>query len=63
VQLRQPHSTNPKFTSEALAGVVWRDAVWTAGYAIQAAVTAGTRAIPNEAELRAELPAMAWPAP
>jgi hypothetical protein len=42
--------------------VIWRDAVWTAGYAIQAAVTAGTRAIPGESELLAELPAMAWPA-
>ena len=56
-------STNPKFSSEALAGVIWRDSVWTAGYAIQASVTAGTRAIPNESELLAELPVMTWPAP
>lgn len=55
-------STNTGFAAEALAGVAWRDAVWAKGYEIQAAVIAGTRAVPTEAELLAELPVMVWPA-
>jgi len=54
-------STDPKFGAEGQAGVAWRDAVWSACYAIMAEVQAGTRPIPTEAELLAELPAFTWP--
>lgn len=55
-------STHPKFGPEGRAGVAWRDAVWASCYAIMADVQAGTRAVPSETELLAELPAMVWPA-
>jgi hypothetical protein len=54
-------STNTKFGAEGQAGVIWRDACWTVGYAIMAEVEAQTRAIPTIAELLAEMPAMVWP--
>lgn len=54
-------SVNPKFGPEGQAGVVWRDACWTAGYAIMAEVESLTRPIPTVAELLAEMPNMEWP--
>jgi hypothetical protein len=53
-------STNAKFAAEGQAGVAWRDAVWAKCYDVLAAVQAGTRTIPTEAELLAELPAIVW---
>ena len=54
-------STNSRFAAEGQAGVVWRDAVWAACYAIMGEVTAGVRPVPTAGELLAELPAMVWP--
>ncbi len=52
---------NPAFAAEAAALFAWRSAVWTEGLAIMAAVAAGERALPSEAEIIAELPPMIWP--
>ena len=54
-------STNPKFGPEGQAGVVWRDACWTTGYAIMAEVESQTRPIPTIDGLLAEMPTMEWP--
>lgn len=54
-------STNPKFAAEGQACVAWRDDVWASCYQMLADVQAGTRAIPTEAELIAELPVLTWP--
>lgn len=54
-------STNPKFGSEGMAGVAWRDAVWLKCYSIMADVQAGKQAVPTEADLIAALPTMTWP--
>lgn len=54
-------STNQHFAAEGQAGVAWRDAVWGYCYGVLAAVQAGTRTIPTEDELIAELPVMVWP--
>lgn len=54
-------STNLTFSAEGVAGVAWRDAVWSYGYQVLAAVQAGTRPLPTVAELLAELPVMVWP--
>lgn len=54
-------STNPKFAAEGQAGVEWRDAVWSACYAIMDAVQDGSRPVPTAETLLAELPAMVWP--
>lgn len=45
-----------KFDEEGDAFRKWRSAVWAKGYEIVAAVQAGTREIPTEEELFAELP-------
>ena len=49
-------SPNPPFATEAAAGLAWRDAVWLHCFGVMAAVQAGQRTIPTEAELLAELP-------
>lgn len=54
-------STNPVFKAEALAGIAWRDAVWTEGYSILAQVQAGTIAQPTITSFLAMLPQMVWP--
>lgn len=53
-------SSDPIFAAEGQAGVVWRDAVWRAGYNIMADVLAGTRQIPTEEQLITELPTIQW---
>ena len=50
-----------RFGPQAVAFRDWRDAVWGACYAIEAAVQAGTRPIPTVAELLAELPVLVLP--
>lgn len=45
-----------KFDEEGVAFRQWRSAVWQKGYEIVGAVKAGTRGIPTEEELFAELP-------
>ena len=54
-------SGNARFAAEGQACVMWRDAVWSACYAIMAEVQSGTRPVPAAPELIAELPAMVWP--
>lgn len=54
-------SVHPRFGAEGQAGVVWRDAVWAAGYQVVADVEAGKRGIPTAEELVKELPKMVWP--
>jgi hypothetical protein len=54
-------STDPQFAAEGQRCVELRDATWRTGYVILAEVAAGQRPIPTEAELMAELPALAWP--
>jgi hypothetical protein len=50
---------NPKFDAEGTAAKFWRSAVFTYCIEVIAAVQAGTRDIPTEAELIAELPPFA----
>lgn len=52
---------DPVFAAEAAAFKAWRSAVWRYGVGVLAAVEAGTRTVPTEAELMAELPAFAMP--
>lgn len=53
-------STDETFRAEGTACVAWRDAVWRKCYDILAEVKAGTREVPTEEELLAELPALNW---
>lgn len=54
-------SAVPKFAAEGQYAVEARDATWAKSYEILAAVEAGERPMPTDAELAAELPALAWP--
>ncbi len=54
-------SSDPTFAAEGQAGVDWRDAVWAECYRILGEVEAGTRTIPTEDELLADLPGFTWP--
>jgi hypothetical protein len=47
---------NPKFDQEGTAAKLWRSAVYTYGIEVIAAVQNGTRDIPTEEELLAEIP-------
>lgn len=51
---------NP-WQAEAIAFGQWMDACYVIGLGIANGVKAGTRAIPTEADLIAELPPMVWP--
>jgi hypothetical protein len=53
----------PRFRAEGTALRAWRSLTWSACYDILAAVEAGTRPVPTEAELLAELPAFLPPPP
>lgn len=53
-------STVPQFASEAQRCVQLRDSMWSACYAILAAVQAGTRTMPTVNEVLAELPQLTW---
>ena len=50
-----------KFQIEGSALRVWRSLVWQHGYAVLAQVLSGSRPIPTEAELIAELPVFTAP--
>lgn len=52
---------HPKYSAEGQACLEWREAVWDKGYEIMADVQAGTRPLPTEQEVLAELPVMVWP--
>lgn len=47
---------NPTWSAEGTAYKAWRSAVWQYCLTVMAAVQAGTRVIPTESELLAELP-------
>lgn len=51
----------PKFQAQGQALRQWRSLVWQKGYSILGAVNAGTRSIPADAELIAELPPLVLP--
>lgn len=53
-------SAVPKFQAEGQYAVEARDATWAMCYAILADVQGGQRAMPSQAELLAELPALVW---
>lgn len=53
----------PKFQQEGQAFRVWRSLVWAKCYEILDAVNAGTRDVPTDEELIAELPALQLPEP
>jgi len=53
-------SDNAKFKTEALAGVAFRDAVWTTGNEILAQVQAGTMDAPSVEAFLALFPQITW---
>lgn len=59
------HSTNPTFKAEALYYIELQDRTWEKCYEILNAVLAGSRPIPTQEELFAELPVSSaqWPTP
>lgn len=52
---------NPVYAAEAEALFAWRSSMWTAAFAILAAVEAGERPMPSSSDFMAELPTMVWP--
>lgn len=54
------NSTDHIFAAEGIACVKWRDAVWRKCYDMLAEVKEGSREIPTEEELLAELPVLDW---
>ena len=50
-----------EWDAEGIAGMAWRDAVWSACKTIMEAVIAQERAVPTEEQFIAELPVMEWP--
>lgn len=53
-------SANSKFKADGIAAIKWRDAVWTACYAMLADAKTGAKVIPTEDELLASLPTLNW---
>lgn len=53
-------SANSKFKADGVAAIKWRDAVWTACYAMLNDAKAGVKTIPTEDELLASLPDLNW---
>lgn len=53
-------SANSKFKADGIAAIKWRDAVWTACYAMLTDAKSGAKAIPTESELLASLPTLNW---
>lgn len=53
-------STDPVFSAEGQACVVFRDSVWRTCYDIMADVNNGIRPIPTPQELISELPTIQW---
>lgn len=54
-------STDPTFSAEGQAGVVFRDACWRRCYEVMAEVKAGVKPVPTAEDLIASLPVMQWP--
>lgn len=54
------YSTDETFKAEGAACLAWRDNVWRTCYNILNEVLAGTREIPTEEDLIAELPKLEW---
>lgn len=54
-------SKSERFSKEGQAGVDFRDACWTYGYAELEKVAKGTRPQPTIEQFIAELPKMEWP--
>lgn len=54
------YSTDETFKKEGTACLVWRDDIWRTCYNILNEVLAGTREIPTEEELIAEMPKLEW---
>lgn len=53
--------THPKYSAEGKACLEWREAVWDTCYQILNEVQAGTRPVPTNEEVIAELPQLIWP--
>lgn len=53
-------SANSKFKADGIAAIKWRDAVWTACYAMLTDAKTGVKPIPTEDELLASLPTLNW---
>ena len=56
-------STNAAWKADADVFIAWRDSIWAYVYDQLAAVHAGQRVQPTPADLVAEFPEIAWPAP
>lgn len=54
-------SAVPQFAAEGQCAVASRDSTWAVAGQIFSEVQAGTRPVPTEAALLAELPALVWP--
>lgn len=56
------YAGSAKFGAQAGAFIAWRDACWSYCYGVEAAVQAGTQAVPTAAALVAGLPPITIPA-
>jgi len=55
------NSANAAWAADAHAAITWRDAVWSAFFATQAQVLAGTVPMMTQGALIASLPKIVWP--